>query len=120
MSGHGIAEELRLVANGLDPLNNRHAGGVRLRVLPASRVEVERPTWLWEGRIPLENMTLLVGRQGLGKSTLVAELVAQASRGKLDGDLHGERVCTLLVTAEDSHSVTVVPRLQAAGADLER
>ena len=62
----------------------------------------------------------LVGREKLGKSTLTAELAAQLSRGRLDGDLAGKPAATLVVTYEDSAARTIKPRLMAADADLER
>jgi AAA domain len=39
--------------------------------------------WLWQGRIPLGAVTLLVGDGGLGKSTLALELAARLTHGQL-------------------------------------
>jgi nicotinamidase-related amidase len=65
-------------------------------------------------------LTLLVGEEGLGKSTLLARLIADLTRGRLDGDL-GERTGDVLyLTGEDAPDSVIVPRLQAAGAACER
>ncbi len=87
---------------------------------PASGFRPEPVRSAWEGRVPLGMVTLLVGVPGKGKSTLTVELVARASRGQLPGDLFGRPVTVALATAEDAISQVVVPRLLAAGADLDR
>jgi len=87
---------------------------------PAADVEPESPRWWWQGRIPLGSVSLLAGREGLGKSTVSTELGAQATRGELTGDLHGKPAHVVYASAEDSPETTIVPRLLAAGADLDR
>jgi hypothetical protein len=57
---------------------------------------------------------------GLGKSILACDRAARLSRGQLDGDCRGDPVSVIYVTAEDSWESTLVPRLMAAGADLDR
>jgi hypothetical protein len=96
------------------------ADGRRLRFTRASDIEPESTSWLWRGRLPLGAVSLLAGRQGLGKSTLMVELAAQLSRGVLDGDLYGNPASTLIVTYEDHPASTIRPRLMAADADLDR
>lgn len=82
---------------------------------PASQVRRERAAWLWEERIPARGVTLILGQEGLGKSLLGCRLAAMNSSGELG-------VCgnTLFLTAEDSLAAVVKPRLEAAGADLDR
>jgi hypothetical protein len=88
----------------------------RLRLRNASTVVPARVEWLWEGRIPLGVLSLLVGPAGRGKSTLAYDLAARVTRGQL-----GHRPANVIVaTSEDSLAHTSVPRLLAAGADLER
>jgi hypothetical protein len=89
---------------------------VKAAAIRASAITPEEVAWLWPGRLPLGGVTLLAGSPGLGKSLLSIQLAAQVSRGLLDG----EPGASLLLTAEDSHAHTVVPRLAAAGADLDR
>lgn len=59
--------------------------GLRLREVDYERVRPLR--WLWARRIPCGLPSLLVGEEGVGKGTAVAWLIAQTTRGTLDGDL---------------------------------
>lgn len=86
-------------------------------LLRADEVVPERATFLWHGRIPMRAVTLLVGKPGLGKSTLLMDIVARVTTGTLAGDLRGHESACLVATAEDSLPTTLVPRLLAAEAD---
>lgn len=101
-----------------DPERSRN--GRRLAAESFDGIRAERTRWLWKGRIPLGTVTLLVGREKLGKSTLTNMLAAELSRGTLAGDLEGQAAGTLFVSYEDSAARTIKPRLLAAGADLLR
>jgi len=85
--------------------------GDGVRTVTFDGVKTERVRWLWEGRIPLGMLTLLVGDPGLGKSLLTAQLAGWVS--KASGDV-------LLLSAEDHKAATIRPRLEAVGADLAR
>jgi putative DNA primase/helicase len=63
------------------------------------------------------SITVLAGDPGLGKSLLSLNLAAALSRGELAPRAAGD---VLLLTAEDSRTHTIRPRLEAAGADLAR
>jgi hypothetical protein len=66
-------------------------------------------------------LVVVAGEKGLGKSLLTnARLVAELTRGTLDGELHGTPVDALVATAEDDWETVVKPRLMAHGADLDR
>ena len=90
-----------------------------------SEVEPQEVDWLWEGRLAIGEITILDGDPGIGKSTLLAGLTARITTGRpLTRYEHG-RVRTrpagvVLVTTEDSVDHTIRPRLEAAGADLNR
>lgn len=90
----------------------------------ASEVIVEPMDWLWLGRIPLGELTLLSGNPDLGKSLMTLDFASRCSTGAAwpDGappfDPKGCRV--LLLTGEDSIEKTVNPRLIAHGADLSK
>ena len=94
--------------------------GRRVVLTPASQVCPKVVHWLWEGRLPKGALTLLAGREGLGKSTLCVWLAAQVTRGTLAGQSLGTPASVLWVTSEDDPGYNVVPRLMAAGADLDR
>ena len=87
----------------------------------AAEVVVKEVEWLWENRMPMGRITLMVGKEGQGKSFLSADMAARVSKGRPWPD--GSE-CTpgsvIFVTAEDGIDDTLVPRLIAAGADLSR
>lgn len=90
---------------------------------PASRIEPEPVIWAWEddgaGRIPAGSLGLAAGREGTGKSSFLIWLAARITTGTLPGSLSGPRA-VIYVAVEDSWKYTIVPRLMAAGADLDR
>lgn len=100
----------------MNPPDQDELVGRRFTFLPASLVAAERVDWLVDCWIPRRSLTLLAGREGLGKSTIAVDLAAQATRGEL-GNPAPMRV--LYLSTEDSRSMTVRPRLEAAGADLD-
>ncbi|MGP5642368.1 AAA family ATPase [Corynebacterium variabile] len=83
---------------------------------PASKIRTEAIDWLLDCWVPRGSVTLLGGREGIGKSTIAVDWVAQATTGKLTGT----PMNVAYVVTEDSPEHTVVPRLKAAGADLDR
>ena len=91
-----------------------------------STVRPERVEWLWPGRIPRGKVTILDGDPGLGKSVLTMDLAARVTRGlpmpleNREPGQDSEPAAVILLNAEDSLDDTVVPRLMAAGADLDR
>lgn len=95
-------------------------GARHLRVTKASQVKVRRQRWLWDNRIVLGGLTLLAGREGLGKSTISCDVGAQVTLGTLDGEFKGEPRTVIYLHSEDARDTTIVPRLLAAGADLDR
>jgi hypothetical protein len=86
----------------------------------ASAIKPEPVSWLWRPLIAFAALTLMAGRQGLGKTLFAVDLVARASRGKLDGDHGGQPATCLFATGEDDLASVLVPRLIAADADLSR
>ena len=88
----------------------------RVNLFSASTVKSEHLDWLIPNWIPHRSITLLAGREGLGKSTIASGIAAQATTGELTG----KPINVAYVATEDSLSITVKPRLQAAGANLDR
>ena len=72
------------------------------------------PTWAWAKRIPYGEITLIVGRDGVGKSTWAAYAAAQWTTGAWTD--RPERV--LMVMSEDMASVTRA-RVKLMGGDLD-
>lgn len=84
----------------------------------ASTFEIKRVRWLWEERVPIGELTLIPGREGVGKSILLANLASQITRGILRGEYFGQCRSVGYVASEDSWEHTIAPRLVAAGADM--
>lgn len=107
-------------ATGVPVETNGHGPTSGVILTRVSDVKAEPVRWAWKDRIPLGGVTLLAGVPGLGKSTVALELAARLSRGQAPGDLNGEPVTVAVATAEDHKAAVVRPRLEAAGADLDR
>jgi AAA domain len=90
----------------------------RLKLTPASEIKPRPVRWTWEGRIPAGVVTLIPGREGIGKSLLEVWLTASLTRGTLPGLHYGTPKPVLYAATEDSWERTIVPRLIAAGANL--
>jgi hypothetical protein len=81
---------------------------------------MDRPRWAWHQRIPIGGVTLMVGREGTGKTALVCWLAARLSRGQLPGEWRHRPADVVYIGHEDDRASVLVPRLEAAGADLDR
>lgn len=94
--------------------------GRQLVTTPAAAVEPRAMRYLMRPWLPLGEVTILAGSPGLGKSTLLTRIAANATLGELPGDLLHSPAAVLLAGTEESEDATVVPRLLAAGAVLGR
>jgi hypothetical protein len=93
------------------------SGSLRLR--RASEIPIVPVSWLWQDMIPAGHLTLLAGREGVGKSTLGYTLAAQVTRGWLSGTQEDHPAPVIIVASEDSWSSTIKPRLVAAYANMD-
>jgi hypothetical protein len=91
-----------------------------LVVRDADLTRAQPPRWLWQHRVVLGYLNLLLGNEGIGKSTLVAWIIGRVTRGELPGDLQGRPMGVGVLGDEDSFDDVWTPRLHAAGADLTR
>lgn len=87
-----------------------------------SEIESREVEWLWYPYIPLGKYVLMYGESGVGKTTVTANIIAAVTRGTL---LPGMTepfgpANVIYQTAEDSNEDTIKPRLEDAGADLDR
>jgi hypothetical protein len=97
-----------------------HVRGVLFSEMARSEVR-----WLWQGRIPLGNITVLDGDPGLGKSVFTTDLAARVTVGRRfpDGVPCGtgqQGAGVVMLNAEDAFASTVGPRFDAAGGDSRR
>lgn len=114
--GADLGELVRTASEAVEAAEVKAASTI-VRTADLSRVRPIR--WAWRGRLLLGYLNLLLGAEGVGKGTLIAWLISQITRGKLDGDLRGEPARVLLLGDEDGFDSVWVPRLYAAGADLD-
>ena len=86
-------------------------------------VQPQPVSWLWPGRIALGKVTLLAGDPGLGKSFVTLDIAARTSCGAPWPDAPGIKTTAggvVLLSAEDDAEDTIRPRLDAAGANVQR
>jgi hypothetical protein len=93
--------------------------GATSSLVPFSEIIAKPVRWAWQDRIALAKITALAGKPKIGKGLLYSRLIADVTRGALDGDLNGPRDA-IIVTTEDDPGDTLKPRLMAADADLNR
>jgi len=92
----------------------------KLVLRSASEIQERELRWCWAGRVPFGGISVLVGRPGLGKSTLAVYMAARVSSGAPWPD--GSRPVpgrVLLINAEDAADRIICPRLRAAGACMD-
>ncbi|HYT90301.1 MAG TPA: AAA family ATPase [Gemmataceae bacterium] len=91
-------------------------------VLAASQLPVRPVRWLWPGRLALGKLAILDGDPGVGKSFLTLDLCGRLSTGRPfpEGSLCPGPANALVLNGEDGADDTLVPRLRALDADLDR
>ncbi|HLP23312.1 MAG TPA: AAA family ATPase [Microbacteriaceae bacterium] len=95
--------------------------GRQILVTPAATVQMKRQRFLDAERIlPRGVITSFVGRGGEGKTAFALDIVARITTGTLEGELFGRAGNVLIIAPEDDKATQLVPRLKAAGADLNR
>jgi DNA polymerase len=84
-------------------------------------VEAKHVEWLWQERLARGKLTLLAGEPGIGKSQISIDIAARISKGGRwpDGN-NAPSGSVVILSAEDSADDTLRPRLEAAGAALDR
>lgn len=103
----------------------------KLKLTPASEIEMRPTTWLWDttadgaaptsgGRFPVDSLVLAAGKPGLGKSQFGVWMAAKLTCGELLGCYYGQPKSVIYAATEDSWEMTLAPRLKAAGADMTR
>jgi putative DNA primase/helicase len=94
-----------------------------LTAINATDIVPEQLKWLWPDRIAYGKICLYTGKPDCGKSLALNDLIARVTTGSdwADGKKNtwGPKD-VMLACSEDDLGDTVVPRLNAAGADLKR
>jgi KaiC/GvpD/RAD55 family RecA-like ATPase len=96
--------------------------GPKLVVNKAANIKPEKIDWVWPGRLARGKHTAVAGEPGTGKSQLSIAVIATVTTG---GRWPCDEGCAplgnaVILSAEDGAGDTIVPRLMAAEADLDR
>jgi hypothetical protein len=94
-----------------------------LTIVRTSEVTPTHVRWLWPGWAPRGKLIDLTGDPGTGKSTMCNDLAARLTTGRPMPDQTDSSIgpaSVLFLSGEDDLEDTIVWRLMAAGADLDR
>jgi putative DNA primase/helicase len=93
-----------------------------LESAPASSFKMAGLNWLWPNRFALGKLGLIVGLPDRGKGLITADMTARVTNGDLwpCGEGRALKGRVLILSAEDDVEDTIVPRLVAAGANLNQ
>lgn len=115
--------ERRALAEGRDLDHEAEQTSATFGIVRASTVEEQATSWLWEGFFPWGELSITEGDPDVGKTTVLLNVIAAVTTGTpLPYGRPDPRKAksALYFTTEDSLSKTIVPRLKAANADLDR
>jgi hypothetical protein len=91
------------------------------RIIKPARVIIKPIEWLWDRRIVRGKLNSLAGFPGLGKTTILCDVIARLSRGGMLPDepegVTRDPVKNWYLTNEDDADDTIVPMLEAANYD---
>lgn len=108
-----------LQAGNTNPLPNYNHISVSLQC--AADITPEAIHWLWNGWLAKGKLHIFAGQAGTGKTTIAVALAATVTIGGRFPDGSKCPIGSVLVwSGEDSAADTLVPRLMAAGADLNK
>jgi hypothetical protein len=94
--------------------------GTGVELVCAASIRPEAIHWLWSGWLARGKLAILAGVAGTGKSTVAFSLAATVTTGGHwpDGSRGESGGNVLIWSGEDDPADTIIPRLMAAGADL--
>lgn len=91
----------------------------RIITTPAHLIRTEAQRWFWTDRIPTATLAIFAGRGGEGKSSYAFHVASEVTTGSLAGDYANAPAPVLIWSGEDRWESVIIPRLKAAGANLE-
>jgi len=91
----------------------------RANVITMADIRAKPIDWIWRNRIPRGTVTFLDGEPGIGKSSVMADLIARLTTGNdlPSDDTQRPTADVVLIGLEDDLASTVRPRMDAARAD---
>ena len=98
-----------------------HVASRKIDMVKASTIKPEAITWLWNDWLARGKLFILAGAAGTGKTTLSLSFAATISKGGYFADGSKAEIGNVIIwSGEDDASDTIIPRLMAADADLDR
>ena len=91
-----------------------------LGLVPLSHFKPASQQYLWEGLIPLGQLTLVGGAGGAYKSTVITHVLAKLTVGELEGDFLGTPINVMYLTKENDPRRSMQPKIRAASGDAKR
>ncbi|MDD5050968.1 MAG: AAA family ATPase [Candidatus Pacebacteria bacterium] len=128
-AGHDKTELLRLIDQSkpfvpANQISSDEQTEMKPVLVQLADVKPEKIEWLWENRVPIGKLSLLVGDPGLGKSFLTLYMAARITTGSPwpDDPLKQSilKGAVIILTAEDDIADTVLPRLKTNEADVSK
>jgi len=118
----GNSTAAKVKGNSSGGMNGIAEGAGELESMCASSFKISAVQWLWPGRFALGKLGIITGLPDHGKGQLLADMASRVTRGAEWPCSEGSapQGSVVILSSEDDPSDTVVPRLMAAGADLER
>jgi hypothetical protein len=108
-----------LYPNGATAKSNGSCANDEIKSTPIAEIKIEPQNWLWRYRIPDAQLTMFEGDGGVGKSTVVLDLIARVTTGRpLPGGGPKTKIGPVLIFADEDSQSMIRARLQVAGADL--
>jgi hypothetical protein len=94
---------------------------VKIEIICAKDIKPVAIDWVWETYLARGKLHIIAGKPASGKTTIAIELAAIISRGGNfpDGSM-AQQGNILVWSSEDDTNDTLVPRFEAAGADMSR
>lgn len=109
--------DLKQNNHAINPENNQ----VTVNLQCAADITPEPIHWLWDGWLAKGKLHIFAGQAGTGKTTIAIALAATISiAGRFPDGSKCPQGSVLIWSGEDSPADTLVPRLMAAGADLNK
>lgn len=100
------------------------AFGTRVKIVPAATIPPESIKWTWYGWLAAGKLHMLAGQPGAGKTGIAIFMASTISRGDSGGrwpdGTEAPPGNVVFWTCEDGLADTIIPRLIAAGANMDR
>lgn len=91
------------------------------RLTKFSSVQDDSPSWLWAPFIPFGHLTIVQGCPGSGKSSMLLDIIARASKGRMmpDGSRLDKPITSIYQCLEAGKASVTKQMLLNSGADLD-